>query len=58
MFLMKVLHVNSAGDRDYKLISVFTDNWVRELGLWCPSLKVLVYYGELIMFKSAVCFSR
>uniref|UniRef100_A0A673YWR6 DNA helicase n=1 Tax=Salmo trutta TaxID=8032 RepID=A0A673YWR6_SALTR len=22
------------------------DNWVRELKLWCPSLKVLVYYGE------------
>lgn len=22
------------------------DNWVRELNLWCPSLKVLVYYGE------------
>ncbi|XP_051509276.1 SWI/SNF-related matrix-associated actin-dependent regulator of chromatin subfamily A containing DEAD/H box 1A-like isoform X1 [Myxocyprinus asiaticus] len=23
------------------------DNWVRELGLWCPSLKVLVYYGSV-----------
>ncbi|XP_043106736.1 SWI/SNF-related matrix-associated actin-dependent regulator of chromatin subfamily A containing DEAD/H box 1b isoform X2 [Puntigrus tetrazona] len=22
------------------------DNWVRELKLWCPSLKVLVYYGS------------
>ncbi|XP_055064775.2 SWI/SNF-related matrix-associated actin-dependent regulator of chromatin subfamily A containing DEAD/H box 1b [Misgurnus anguillicaudatus] len=22
------------------------DNWVRELNLWCPSLKVLVYYGS------------
>ncbi|XP_064793961.1 SWI/SNF-related matrix-associated actin-dependent regulator of chromatin subfamily A containing DEAD/H box 1A-like isoform X1 [Oncorhynchus masou masou] len=23
------------------------DNWVRELKLWCPSLKVLVYYGSV-----------
>uniref|UniRef100_A0A7N9APQ4 DNA helicase n=1 Tax=Mastacembelus armatus TaxID=205130 RepID=A0A7N9APQ4_9TELE len=23
------------------------DNWVRELKLWCPSLKVLVYYGSI-----------
>ncbi|XP_029016897.1 SWI/SNF-related matrix-associated actin-dependent regulator of chromatin subfamily A containing DEAD/H box 1A [Betta splendens] len=23
------------------------DNWVRELKLWCPSLKVLVYYGTM-----------
>ncbi|XP_057177872.1 SWI/SNF-related matrix-associated actin-dependent regulator of chromatin subfamily A containing DEAD/H box 1b isoform X3 [Triplophysa rosa] len=23
------------------------DNWVRELELWCPSLKVLVYYGSV-----------
>ncbi|XP_040011692.1 SWI/SNF-related matrix-associated actin-dependent regulator of chromatin subfamily A containing DEAD/H box 1A [Xiphias gladius] len=23
------------------------DNWVRELKLWCPSLKVLVYYGSM-----------
>ncbi|KAK2871332.1 hypothetical protein Q8A67_023859 [Cirrhinus molitorella] len=22
------------------------DNWVRELKLWCPSFKVLVYYGS------------
>uniref|UniRef100_A0A8C1E686 DNA helicase n=1 Tax=Cyprinus carpio carpio TaxID=630221 RepID=A0A8C1E686_CYPCA len=22
------------------------DNWVRELKLWCPSFKVLVYYGK------------
>lgn len=22
------------------------DNWVRELKLWCPSLKVVVYYGK------------
>ncbi|KAL6458813.1 hypothetical protein MHYP_G00322850 [Metynnis hypsauchen] len=23
------------------------DNWVRELRLWCPSLKVIVYYGSV-----------
>ncbi|KAL7885056.1 hypothetical protein AOLI_G00078260 [Acnodon oligacanthus] len=23
------------------------DNWVRELRLWCPSLKVTVYYGSV-----------
>ncbi|XP_070689585.1 SWI/SNF-related matrix-associated actin-dependent regulator of chromatin subfamily A containing DEAD/H box 1A [Pempheris klunzingeri] len=23
------------------------DNWVRELKLWCPRLKVLVYYGSM-----------
>uniref|UniRef100_A0A8C7V3V9 DNA helicase n=1 Tax=Oncorhynchus mykiss TaxID=8022 RepID=A0A8C7V3V9_ONCMY len=23
------------------------DNWVRELNLWCPRLKVLVYYGSV-----------
>ncbi|TRY68060.1 hypothetical protein DNTS_003641 [Danionella cerebrum] len=22
------------------------DNWVRELNLWCPSFKVLIYYGS------------
>uniref|UniRef100_A0A6Q2XMJ0 SWI/SNF-related, matrix-associated actin-dependent regulator of chromatin, subfamily a, containing DEAD/H box 1 n=1 Tax=Esox lucius TaxID=8010 RepID=A0A6Q2XMJ0_ESOLU len=27
------------------------DNWVRELKLWCPSLKVLVYYGNKCKFK-------
>lgn len=26
--------------------SYLLDNWVRELKLWCPSLKVLVYYGK------------
>lgn len=23
------------------------DNWVRELKLWCPSLKVVIYYGKV-----------
>ncbi|KAG5835158.1 SWI/SNF-related matrix-associated actin-dependent regulator of chromatin subfamily A containing DEAD/H box 1B-like isoform X1 [Anguilla anguilla] len=28
------------------------DNWVRELNLWCPSLKVLVYNGSIEERKS------
>uniref|UniRef100_A0A8C7CT78 DNA helicase n=1 Tax=Oncorhynchus kisutch TaxID=8019 RepID=A0A8C7CT78_ONCKI len=31
------------------------DNWVRELKLWCPSLKVLVYYGEMLMSVVPLC---
>ena len=26
--------------------TVCTDNWLRELKLWCPALKVLLYYGS------------
>uniref|UniRef100_A0A3P8Q6U9 DNA helicase n=1 Tax=Astatotilapia calliptera TaxID=8154 RepID=A0A3P8Q6U9_ASTCA len=37
------------------------DNWVREMKLWCPDLKVLVYYGKLLeetieTFHSYLCF--
>ncbi|XP_062870336.1 SWI/SNF-related matrix-associated actin-dependent regulator of chromatin subfamily A containing DEAD/H box 1b isoform X2 [Trichomycterus rosablanca] len=38
------------GNRGPHLITVPSstlDNWVRELNLWCPSLKVLVYYGSV-----------
>uniref|UniRef100_A0A674BMV7 DNA helicase n=1 Tax=Salmo trutta TaxID=8032 RepID=A0A674BMV7_SALTR len=31
------------------------DNWVRELKLWCPRLKVLVYYGEMLMSVIPLC---
>jgi SWI/SNF-related matrix-associated actin-dependent regulator 1 of chromatin subfamily A len=24
---------------------LFTDNWQKEMALWCPSLEVLNYYG-------------
>ena len=30
------------------------DNWARELEKWCPSLKVLVYYGKLRLL-SRIC---
>uniref|UniRef100_A0A8C7NMR8 DNA helicase n=1 Tax=Oncorhynchus mykiss TaxID=8022 RepID=A0A8C7NMR8_ONCMY len=33
------------------------DNWVRELKLWCPSLKVLVYYGESFSPLSSIAVS-
>ncbi|XP_039607057.1 SWI/SNF-related matrix-associated actin-dependent regulator of chromatin subfamily A containing DEAD/H box 1A isoform X2 [Polypterus senegalus] len=38
------------GDKGPHLIVVPSstlDNWVRELNQWCPSLRVLVYYGSV-----------
>ncbi|KAI4897749.1 hypothetical protein NFI96_033833, partial [Prochilodus magdalenae] len=43
-------HLYQEGNRGPHLITVPSstlDNWVRELNLWCPSLKVLVYYGTI-----------
>ncbi|XP_066507678.1 SWI/SNF-related matrix-associated actin-dependent regulator of chromatin subfamily A containing DEAD/H box 1b [Hoplias malabaricus] len=43
-------HLYEEGNRGPHLITVPSstlDNWVRELNLWCPSLKVLVYYGSV-----------
>ncbi|XP_072515316.1 SWI/SNF-related matrix-associated actin-dependent regulator of chromatin subfamily A containing DEAD/H box 1b isoform X2 [Salminus brasiliensis] len=43
-------HLYEEGNRGPHLITVPSstlDNWVRELNLWCPSLKVLVYYGSI-----------
>uniref|UniRef100_A0AAR2LPD8 SWI/SNF-related, matrix-associated actin-dependent regulator of chromatin, subfamily a, containing DEAD/H box 1 n=1 Tax=Pygocentrus nattereri TaxID=42514 RepID=A0AAR2LPD8_PYGNA len=31
----------------YLTMFLLIDNWVRELNLWCPSFKVLVYYGSI-----------
>uniref|UniRef100_A0A671Q2F0 DNA helicase n=1 Tax=Sinocyclocheilus anshuiensis TaxID=1608454 RepID=A0A671Q2F0_9TELE len=48
-------HLYENGIKGPHLITVPSstlDNWVRELGLWCPSLKVLIYYGELV-FRQA-----
>uniref|UniRef100_A0A8C1QXZ6 DNA helicase n=1 Tax=Cyprinus carpio TaxID=7962 RepID=A0A8C1QXZ6_CYPCA len=48
-------HLYEKGIKGPHLITVPSstlDNWVRELGLWCPSLKVLIYYGELV-FRQA-----
>ncbi|XP_076859714.1 SWI/SNF-related matrix-associated actin-dependent regulator of chromatin subfamily A containing DEAD/H box 1A [Brachyhypopomus gauderio] len=43
-------HLCQKGIRGPHLITVpssTVDNWVRELRLWCPSLKVIVYYGSV-----------
>ncbi|XP_059378611.1 SWI/SNF-related matrix-associated actin-dependent regulator of chromatin subfamily A containing DEAD/H box 1A-like isoform X2 [Carassius carassius] len=43
-------HLYEKGVKGPHLITVPSstlDNWVRELGLWCPSLKVLIYYGSV-----------
>ncbi|KAA0713944.1 SMARCAD1A [Triplophysa tibetana] len=43
-------HLYEKGIKGPHLITVPSstlDNWVRELGNWCPSLKVLVYYGSV-----------
>uniref|UniRef100_A0A672LJQ2 DNA helicase n=1 Tax=Sinocyclocheilus grahami TaxID=75366 RepID=A0A672LJQ2_SINGR len=43
-------HLYENGIKGPHLITVPSstlDNWVRELGLWCPSLKVLIYYGSV-----------
>ncbi|XP_016338994.1 SWI/SNF-related matrix-associated actin-dependent regulator of chromatin subfamily A containing DEAD/H box 1b isoform X1 [Sinocyclocheilus anshuiensis] len=42
-------HLYQEGNHGPHLITVpasTLDNWVRELKLWCPSFKVLVYYGS------------
>ncbi|KAG7332383.1 hypothetical protein KOW79_004217 [Hemibagrus wyckioides] len=43
-------HLYQKGIKGPHLITVpssTVDNWVRELELWCPSLKVIVYYGSV-----------
>ncbi|XP_072537967.1 SWI/SNF-related matrix-associated actin-dependent regulator of chromatin subfamily A containing DEAD/H box 1A isoform X2 [Salminus brasiliensis] len=43
-------HLYQKGNKGPHLITVpssTVDNWVRELELWCPSLKVIVYYGSV-----------
>ncbi|KAL7846884.1 hypothetical protein SRHO_G00218640 [Serrasalmus rhombeus] len=43
-------HLYQNGNHGPHLITVPSstlDNWVRELNLWCPSFKVLVYYGSI-----------
>ncbi|XP_016108599.1 SWI/SNF-related matrix-associated actin-dependent regulator of chromatin subfamily A containing DEAD/H box 1b [Sinocyclocheilus grahami] len=42
-------HLYQEGNNGPHLITVpasTLDNWVRELKLWCPSFKVLIYYGS------------
>ncbi|KAM4615772.1 SWI/SNF-related matrix-associated actin-dependent regulator of chromatin subfamily A containing DEAD/H box 1A [Polymixia lowei] len=42
------LHQDGIGGPHLIIVPTSTlDNWVREMKLWCPSLKVLVYYGSV-----------
>ncbi|KAJ8381009.1 hypothetical protein SKAU_G00017870 [Synaphobranchus kaupii] len=45
-FLAKLYQEGTVGPHLITVPSSTLDNWVRELKLWCPSLKVLVYYGS------------
>lgn len=38
-----------------KSLLIFTDNWARELELWCPSLNVLHYHGPQEERRSIRC---
>ncbi|KAK6312749.1 hypothetical protein J4Q44_G00160960 [Coregonus suidteri] len=46
-FLAKLYQDGIEGPHLITVPSSTLDNWVRELKLWCPSLKVLVYYGSV-----------
>ncbi|KAJ8401611.1 hypothetical protein AAFF_G00379280 [Aldrovandia affinis] len=46
-FLAKLYQEGKDGPHLITVPSSTLDNWVRELKLWCPSLKVLVYYGSV-----------
>jgi len=46
-FLAKLYQNGIEGPHLITVPSSTLDNWVRELKLWCPSLKVLVYYGSV-----------
>ncbi|XP_036835260.1 SWI/SNF-related matrix-associated actin-dependent regulator of chromatin subfamily A containing DEAD/H box 1A isoform X2 [Oncorhynchus mykiss] len=46
-FLARLYQDGIKGPHLITVPSSTLDNWVRELKLWCPSLKVLVYYGSM-----------
>ncbi|KAK3521725.1 hypothetical protein QTP70_015842 [Hemibagrus guttatus] len=46
-FLAHLYQEGHGGPHLITVPSSTLDNWVRELKLWCPSLKVLVYYGSV-----------
>ncbi|XP_071339280.1 SWI/SNF-related matrix-associated actin-dependent regulator of chromatin subfamily A containing DEAD/H box 1A [Trachinotus anak] len=46
-FLAQLYQNGEEGPHLIVVPSSTLDNWVRELKLWCPSLKVLVYYGSV-----------
>ena len=46
-------HLKEVGDEGPHLIIVPSstmDNWQKELATWCPTLKVLNYYGSQVKF--------
>ncbi|KAJ8262723.1 hypothetical protein COCON_G00151800 [Conger conger] len=45
-FLASLYQEGEVGPHLITVPSSTLDNWVRELKLWCPDLKVLVYYGS------------
>ncbi|KAI8498571.1 ATP-dependent helicase smarcad1 [Branchiostoma belcheri] len=45
-FLAYLLEQGDEGPHLIVVPSSTLDNWVRELALWCPDLKVLIYYGN------------
>ncbi|XP_031426382.1 SWI/SNF-related matrix-associated actin-dependent regulator of chromatin subfamily A containing DEAD/H box 1A [Clupea harengus] len=46
-FLAHLLEKGITGPHLITVPSSTLDNWVRELRVWCPTLKVLVYYGSI-----------
>ncbi|XP_076876460.1 SWI/SNF-related matrix-associated actin-dependent regulator of chromatin subfamily A containing DEAD/H box 1b isoform X2 [Brachyhypopomus gauderio] len=46
-FLAHLYQVGNQGPHLITVPSSTLDNWVRELNLWCPCLKVLVYNGSV-----------
>ncbi|XP_077457544.1 SWI/SNF-related matrix-associated actin-dependent regulator of chromatin subfamily A containing DEAD/H box 1A-like [Stigmatopora argus] len=46
-FLADLLQKGIEGPHLITVPASTLDNWVRELSAWCPTLKVLVYYGSM-----------
>lgn len=46
-FLAHLLQKGNKGPHLITVPSSTLDNWARELELWCPSLKVIIYYGSV-----------
>ncbi|KAL4660861.1 SWI/SNF-related matrix-associated actin-dependent regulator of chromatin subfamily A containing DEAD/H box 1 [Arapaima gigas] len=46
-FLAYLYQEGNMGPHLITVPSSTLDNWVRELKLWCPSLKVLIYHGSV-----------
>ncbi|KAM8866778.1 SWI/SNF-related matrix-associated actin-dependent regulator of chromatin subfamily A containing DEAD/H box 1A isoform 1-T1 [Synchiropus picturatus] len=46
-FLAQLYQSGSGGPHLIIVPASTLDNWVRELKMWCPSLKVIIYYGTM-----------